>query len=89
VLQELDRGSVKMATKSPVPRKAKRRKLEDNKEISLDKSWQRVGIVLDTVIEGVSPQDSYKLMPSLFGLLERYRVLQISCQYTQIVNHIM
>lgn len=72
VLQELDRGSVKMTSKSPAPRKAKRRKLDtskDNEEIN--KSWQRVGIVLDTLIGGVSPQDSYKLVPSLFGLLER------------------
>ena len=64
-----------MASKSPAPRKAKRRKLDtskDDEEISLDKSWQRVGIILDAVIGSVSPQDSYKLVPSLFGLLERY-----------------
>jgi len=62
-----------MTAKSPAPRKAKKRKLDiskDNEEII--KSWQRVGIVLDTLIGGVSPQDSYKLLPSLFGLLERY-----------------
>ncbi|XP_065904568.1 HEAT repeat-containing protein 1-like isoform X3 [Dysidea avara] len=78
VLQELDQGFVKMASKSPAPRKAKRRKLDtskDDEEISLDKSWQRVGIILDAVIGSVSPQDSYKLVPSLFGLLE-------SCQDT-------
>ena len=64
-----------MAVKSLAPRKAKRRKLDtskDEEEISLDKSWQRVGIVLDAVIGGVSPEDSYKLVPSLFELLERY-----------------
>ena len=54
-------------------RKSKRIKLDTpTEEEILDKSWQRVAIVLDAVPGCVSSQECYQLVPILFELLERY-----------------
>lgn len=63
-----------MGDKSAGSKKTKRLKLDTpiEEEFSLDKSWQRVGIILDAVPGTVSPQECYQLVPTLFQLLERY-----------------
>ena len=63
-----------MKHKSSGSKKPKRIKLDTptEEEIPLDKSWQRVGIILDAVSGCVSSQECYQLVPTLFELLERY-----------------
>ena len=73
VLHELNKKE--LLTKHKIgSRKSKRIKLDTptEEEISLDKSWQRVGIILDAVPGCVSSQECYQLVPILFELLERY-----------------
>ena len=74
VLNELNKKQLLMKDKSIGSKKPKRLKLDTptEKEISLDKTWQRVGIILDAVPGCVSSQECYQLVPILFQLLERY-----------------
>ena len=74
VLNELNKKQLLMRNKSTGSKKSKRIKLNTptEEEISLDKSWQRVGIILDAVPGCVSPQECYQSVPTLFELLERY-----------------
>jgi len=76
ILKELDKKQLLMADKPAGYKKSKRLKLDTPIEdkISLDKSWQRVGIILDAVPGCISPQESHQLVPTLFELLEGYGI---------------
>lgn len=76
ILMELNKKQFLMVDKSVECKKSKRLKLDmpTEDEISLDTSWQRVGIILDAVPGCVSPQESHQLVPTLFELLEGYGI---------------
>ena len=76
VLNELDNKQLLTVDKSAGSKKTKRLKLDTptEEEFPLDKSWQRIGIVLDAVPGSVSSQECYQLVPTLFQLLERYGI---------------
>lgn len=74
ILHELNKKELLTKHKSIGSRKSKRIKLDTPIEISLDKPWQRVAILLDAVPGCVSSQECYQLVPILFKLLERYEM---------------
>ena len=76
VLNELDKKQLLIKEKSVGSKKSKRIKLDTptREEMSVDKSWQRVGIILDAIPGSVSSHDCYQLVQTLFELLERYGV---------------
>lgn len=77
VLKELDKTRQLLRTDEPVGSKeTKRMRLDTSaeNEVSLDKSWQRVAIILDAIPSCVTPQESHQLVPTLFELLERYGI---------------
>ena len=75
VLNELD-NKLLTVDKSAGSKKTKRLKLDTptEEEFPLNKSWQRIGIVLDAIPGSVSSQECYQLVPTLFQLLERYGI---------------
>ena len=79
VLLELDKKQFSMVDKSVGCKKSKILKLDTPTEdkVSLDKFWQRVGIILDAVPSCVSPQQSHQLVPTLFELLEGYVIKNV------------
>ena len=87
VLNELDKKQLLIKEKSVGSNKSKRIKLDTStrEEMSLDESWQRVGIILDTIPGSVSSHDCYQLVPTLFELLERYGIDIVICNIVIIV----
>lgn len=80
VLKELNDNQQFILDKAAVgPKTTKRLKLDTptKEEFSMDKSWQRVGIILDALPDCVPLQSCHQLVPILFQLLERYGMVVV------------